>query len=46
MSEVLPNAMIGKKHTEAYSFSNMPCSELVSVLEFEMFCDKGLNCWI
>lgn len=24
----------------------MPYSGLVSGLEFEMFCDKGLNCWI
>lgn len=24
----------------------MPCSGLVSILKFEVFCNKGLNSWI
>jgi len=47
LSETLPNAMTGPKPTDACGVSII-CRVLgwCQPYNFEMFCDKGLNCWI
>lgn len=44
-SETLPNSTTGQKHTDGVS---VICRVLgwCQPYNFEMFCDKGLNCWI
>lgn len=47
LSETLPSAVTGKKHIDAFRVSIIgPVVGWYQLYNCEMFCDKGLDCWI